>query len=624
MQKRLLICIYCICILLAGCRDENVDALRDELEKSKERLTALENWQREMNTNLKALQELVDALKNSRYITAVKQTAEGYTLTLNNGESLHIYHGQKGDKGTDGQAVIPTVSVRDSSDGHTYWTVDGSLLKDADGQPVRADGDKGEQGEGGQQGAQGQKGTTPLLRISADSNEWQISADEGKTWNSTGVKATGPQGDKGDTGNPGATGPQGEPGYTVFKKDGVQIGEKEVVFTLSDGTTFTLPRSQQLSLRFPKGTDVRVPLCVEKRVPFIIEGDGREREVNVLNNGSWHAEVEMDTIRSDSGVIILTAPDVPGTASIPILLSNGSGNCWTYRINAKAMPTPRMIRVKGGDLGIIGPHGAGWRLTDYWISETEVTARQFHAFLTDVETLPKTDIQSETIAWDGDTVNYRPLIKLFKINNQRTWQMLSGPVYYPEGNRTESYANFPTDASWYTARLYCRWAGGCLPTRAQWEYAARGSEANPNANTEPYAGSHNLDEVAWTQDNRQAAGGFMAGNPLKPYFHYVATKAPNYLGIYDMNGNYSEWCSDQVDVPDSAPFPHYPEIIDYPVNGITPFTDPQGPIQGKYGMYLGGSFDYMPPSLTQWVDFYFVMIKESNPFTGIRLAYVDK
>lgn len=65
-----------------------------------------------------------------------------------------------------------------------------------------------------------------------------------------------------------------------------------------------------------------------------------------------------------------------------------------------------------------------------------------------------------------------------------------------------------------------------LPTEAEWEYAARGGELSKGYK---YAGSDNVDEVAWYD---------------KTYMTSVATLKPNELGFYDMSGNVYEWCKD--------------------------------------------------------------------------------
>jgi len=73
--------------------------------------------------------------------------------------------------------------------------------------------------------------------------------------------------------------------------------------------------------------------------------------------------------------------------------------------------------------------------------------------------------------------------------------------------------------------------GYCLPTEAQWEYAARGGNGSPGNYI--YAGSDNVKEVAW-----YIGYGYRAPQ-------MVGKKEPNYLGIYDMSGNVSEWCWDR-------------------------------------------------------------------------------
>lgn len=68
-----------------------------------------------------------------------------------------------------------------------------------------------------------------------------------------------------------------------------------------------------------------------------------------------------------------------------------------------------------------------------------------------------------------------------------------------------------------------------LPFEAEWEYAARGGKKSTD---KKYAGSDNIDEVAWYADNAEKKT------------HPVATKKANELGIYDMSGNVFEMVQD--------------------------------------------------------------------------------
>lgn len=92
-----------------------------------------------------------------------------------------------------------------------------------------------------------------------------------------------------------------------------------------------------------------------------------------------------------------------------------------------------------------------------------------------------------------------------------------------------------------------------LPTEAEWEFAARGGNLSQGYR---YAGSNDYDKVAW----------------LKFDFHAVKMKQSNELGLYDMSGNVSEWCSDWYDS-------HY--------YSISPAFNPHGPSKGEFKVKRG-------------------------------------
>ena len=136
-----------------------------------------------------------------------------------------------------------------------------------------------------------------------------------------------------------------------------------------------------------------------------------------------------------------------------------------------------------------------------------------------------------------------------------------------------------------------------LPTEAEWEFAARGGNLSKGYK---YAGSNNLDEVAWYKGNIPSQELGSEGCCTQP----VATKTPNELGLYDMSGNVMERVSDRS-------FYTYPsEPVTDPTYPRTNYSD----VYGARGGYWYGTSNYCRVSRRDswWEDY------DNNH--GIRLA----
>ena len=100
---------------------------------------------------------------------------------------------------------------------------------------------------------------------------------------------------------------------------------------------------------------------------------------------------------------------------------------------------------------------------------------------------------------------------------------------YAIGGKTDpsEWSAVPTekDSTWDAATCDFTADGYRLPTEAEWEWAARGGEKYT------YAGSEDIDEVAWYTSNTNDTG-----------TRDVKTKKANAYGLYDMSGNVCECC----------------------------------------------------------------------------------
>ncbi|MDR1311554.1 MAG: formylglycine-generating enzyme family protein [Burkholderiaceae bacterium] len=130
----------------------------------------------------------------------------------------------------------------------------------------------------------------------------------------------------------------------------------------------------------------------------------------------------------------------------------------------------------------------------------------------------------------------------------------------------------------------------CLPTEAEWEYAARAGT------TTQYSFGNdkgNLGQHAWYKDN--------SGHKTHP----VGQKQPNPWGLYDMHGNVWEWVQDWYD-----------EIY-YAKSSA---SDPRGPSEGSNRVLRGSSWDYDARSLRSAFRSYYSP-EDRNECYGFRLAF---
>lgn len=364
--------MVCACMFgLSSCGDDYDDSeLRGDIENLEDRITALEEWQKSVNTDIRSLQSLVAALENKDYVTAVTplEDGTGYVISFLKSGNVTIKHGERGEQGEKGEdGTTPIISVKPDTDGKYYWTVNGEWLLD-NGNKMPVTGEKGDKGDKGDK--------APQVRINTDTNEWEISTDGGTTWASTGVKATG---------NKGNTGAQGEKGDSMFSSID-NSNEAYVELTLADGVTkIKLPKYAAFSIVF-ESDEVFYASPTENELTLVLPATLKESDYRSITA----------TITATNGADVQT---------------RSTGSQWSVTVTKPTFGTDGALVEGSAKVAIRGTENT--HLADTYLlrvalvaaNGTEVTASRLVRYFDGAIVESQSDITDNTVkrlAWKGD------------------------------------------------------------------------------------------------------------------------------------------------------------------------------------------------------------------------------
>jgi formylglycine-generating enzyme required for sulfatase activity len=132
--------------------------------------------------------------------------------------------------------------------------------------------------------------------------------------------------------------------------------------------------------------------------------------------------------------------------------------------------------------------------------------------------------------YEVTNVNYKACVTAGKCTPPRLTNSATHTDYYENAQ----YNNYPViDVNWDQAKTYCEWRKVRLPTEAEWEKAARGTEGRT------YPWGEGIDKTRANYQDSKIGDPTMVGS-------YESGKSP--YGLYDMTGNVWEWVSDWYDV----------------------------------------------------------------------------
>ena len=233
-------------------------------------------------------------------------------------------------------------------------------------------------------------------------------------------------------------------------------------------------------------------------------------------------------------------------------------------------------------------------LSGYWLGRCEVTRGEYRQFIAGGG-------YGNPACWSSAGWNWRLSQGRTEPRYWAAQQDWDYPLDDGEGGFTQTDEHPVVGVVYYEAEAYCSWAGGALPTEAQWEKAARWTGSH--SNVFPWGDTWEAEFCNNFWDSNPAGGGLQASQTA-PAGSYPGGASP--FGCLDMAGNVWEWCRDWYGAT------YY---------SASPAVDPQGPATGAFRVIRGGGWDDY--SLVSRCAYRFGSLPPAYPWNshgGFRLA----
>lgn len=265
---RIPLLLISLALVVVACSQYDDTVITEKIDKLDQRVTAIEKWQAQINSQIQSLQTTVDALNSQDKITSVKplDDGSGWVVSFEKSGTITILNGKNGDDGKDGKdGETPKLGVKLDEDGNYYWTVNGEYLRDEANNKISATAHI----------------STPQIRINPETNKFEISYNNGETWDEIGDA--------------------GSSSFGIFSK--IEDLTENVVFYLEDGTTIQLPKKIALALILD-GTSFGVSAGSPTLIAYKVEGADESTIVDGFATNGYSVEV-MPTNTSEGQLFII-------------------------------------------------------------------------------------------------------------------------------------------------------------------------------------------------------------------------------------------------------------------------------------------------------------------------------
>jgi formylglycine-generating enzyme required for sulfatase activity len=268
----------------------------------------------------------------------------------------------------------------------------------------------------------------------------------------------------------------------------------------------------------------------------------------------------LTTVQSTPTPVRILASDTPASSETASPVTPPTSTSTTDPGNTWYSPKDgmTMLRIPSGGFDMGSGSGSGNQkpvhevtLSQFWMDKTEVTNAMFQLF-----------VQTTGYKTDAEKKGCSNILK------KSDWECVKGTAWnhpFGPGSSISTSAGYPViHVSWNDATAYCNWRGygSRLPTEAEWEKAARGTDGR----LYPWGDKNPTVELLNFNND--------LGIPVRVGSY---PKGASPYGLLDMAGNVSEWVADWYSTTYYA---------------VSPNLNPPGPDFGQSRVTRGGSWNF--------------------------------